>query len=738
MAIRGQFTINGRSFAVADSAFLEVFSTGTSTVRGTVSNDGLPVTMAASPQQLILASGGIAYLLNLDTNAFSAIAGSTFSGPVSQVAICTDFFLVLVKNSKEFAVSAALDATDWTSNGTAIVDVFPDNIVSMIVVNNQIWFYSDTQRAVYFESGNTFPFDYIQGSFGETGSAAQFAVVKMAGTILWLGRNERGQGTVLRAYGYNEQRVSNYAVEFAIQGYERIDDAIAFGYQDQGHNFYVIYFPTPSKTWVYDTDMNMWHERGFWLTSIAQFKAAHYQNHTFNFGKHLVGDWQSNNIYEMHIPVYANATWTFADDDGNPIRRVRRAAHISMEQKKQFFSRMQVYLESGLGPVPPFQGVAPATVITLQDSSGQLWALQVQDNGQLITGKVSSGTPQTIILEDSSRTHLFLLGILTDGRLTGSPVGTAISGTFVQANVNPLNGVWTPESTNGADFWSAHQVISNRAVPTNPVNPPSNPFGWDAISFYNAITWANDQTFTIVVGNLTNDGTNTSGLGVALRCGAAGAETDYECNILSLAGGVWEWEIGKSSGATFTELTGGTLAGPVNSGDSITGTVIGNTISLLINGTLIGSANDSDYASGAPGMVAIPDSVVTHTGVSSFTGTSLVSAGATTTSAYSMISMSGTRQYFLGVIPAGNLETFPGGGLIIARGPVVTMRYSKDSGHTWSDGVDRDCGQAGEYGKRVIWNRLGVSRDRVFEISTADPWGPRIIDGFVEYEQSEA
>ena len=727
MAIRGQFTINGRSFAVADSAFLEVFSTGTSTVRGTVSNDGLPVTMAASPQQLLLASGGIAYLLNLGTNAFSAIAGSTFSGPVSQVAICTDFFLVLVANSKEFAVSAALDATDWTSNGTAIVDVFPDNIVSMIVVNNQIWFFSDTQRAVYYESGNIFPFDYIEGSFGETGSAAQFSVVKMAGTLLWIGRNERGQGTVLRAYGYNEQRVSNYAIEFAMQGYDRIDDAIAFGYQDQGHNFYVIYFPTPSKTWVYDTDMSMWHERGFWLISIAQFRAAHYQNHTFNFGKHLVGDWQSNNIYEMHIPVKANGVWSFADDDGNTIRRVRRSAHISMEQKKQFFSRMQVFVESGLGPMPPLEGILPATAIILQDSTGQNWALQVQDNGQLITSKTTAGPPQSIILNASNSSQSFLLGITTGGILTATLAGSVIaSDSFTGANANPIGGNWTPVGTDGTTF-VANQRVSHTVETTAVTVSEAR-----GASFWNATSWPNDQRAQVTV--TVNAPSEIPSGGVVLRGSAGG--NGYLLEMETFSDGIQIlWNITKYLGGVATVLATGLQPSPLTTGDVISGQVIGNSLNIYRNSVLYGSAIDSDITSGSAGLAIACFTSITDLTVTAWSGGNPAATGV---SSYPLISVSGTRQYFLGVIPAGNLQTFPGGGIVIARGPVLTMRYSKDSGHTWSDGVDRDCGQAGEYKKRVIWNRLGVSRDRIFEISTADPWGCRVIDGFVEYEQSAA
>lgn len=723
MAIRGQFTINGRSFAVADSAFIEYFSNGTSAPRGTVANDGLPVTMAASPQQLMVASGGTAYVMDLGTNAFAALPGSTFAGPVSQVNICTDFFLVLVKNSKNFYVSGALDANDWTSNGNALVDVFPDNIVSMYVINNQIWFFSDTQRAVYFESGNVFPFDYIQGSFGETGSAAQFSPVKLDGTLFWLGRDDRGQGVVYRAYGYNQQRVSDYAIEMAIQSYSRIDDAIAFGYQDQGHNFYVLYFPTPSKTWIYDPGMQMWHERGFWLTSIAQFRAAHYQNHTFSFGKHLVGDWQSNVIYEMHVPVLTNGIWSFADDDGNPIRRVRRSPHISNEQKYQFFSRLQVFVESGLGPMPPLQGILPATAIILQDSGGQNWAVQVQDDGELITSKVSGGTPQQIVLSDSSGQFSYLLGIFigTDGkpRLTATAVSTSVS--FTGSDVNPLPAPWV-HIAGGGSFVPAKR-LGNQVVCS---------VTGDCDSAFTANGTFTDQSAQIVVGSATN-----GYWGVGLRMNPA-TGSEYALYVFNDGepAGMIGITISKVIAGVETILSFTSVTGTIATGDIIAGSVQGTTLQLSRNGSVIATASDSSLASGYFGFVLGTDSSPTDAGITSWQGSVLGLPAAV--SSYQLISVGGIRQYFLGVIPAGNLETFPGGGIIIARGPVITMRWSDDGAHTWSNGYDRDCGQAGEYKKRVIWNRLGRGRDRVFEISTADPWGCRIIDGYVEYEQSAA
>jgi hypothetical protein len=54
----------------------------------------------------------------------------------------------------------------------------------------------------------------------------------------------------------------------------------------------------------------------------------------------------------------------------------------------------------------------------------------------------------------------------------------------------------------------------------------------------------------------------------------------------------------------------------------------------------------------------------------------------------------------------------------------VMLRWSDDGGHTWSNEHWASMGKLGEYGKRVIWRRLGMTtklRDRVYEISGTDP-----------------
>lgn len=54
--------------------------------------------------------------------------------------------------------------------------------------------------------------------------------------------------------------------------------------------------------------------------------------------------------------------------------------------------------------------------------------------------------------------------------------------------------------------------------------------------------------------------------------------------------------------------------------------------------------------------------------------------------------------------------------------PVLSARFSKDGGETWSDLTQRSIGRTGQYAKRVVWNRLGQYRPPgfLFELWDSD------------------
>ena len=64
--------------------------------------------------------------------------------------------------------------------------------------------------------------------------------------------------------------------------------------------------------------------------------------------------------------------------------------------------------------------------------------------------------------------------------------------------------------------------------------------------------------------------------------------------------------------------------------------------------------------------------------------------------------------------------------------PQIMLQISDDGGKTWGNEIWRAAGKIGEYRKRLIWNRLGSSRDRVFRIKMTDPVKWVILGAYVD------
>ncbi len=59
---------------------------------------------------------------------------------------------------------------------------------------------------------------------------------------------------------------------------------------------------------------------------------------------------------------------------------------------------------------------------------------------------------------------------------------------------------------------------------------------------------------------------------------------------------------------------------------------------------------------------------------------------------------------------------------------LVSLRWSDDRGHAWGSPVSQSIGDIGEYRTSLLWQRLGMTRDRNFEISWSVPM-PTALQG---------
>jgi hypothetical protein len=278
-------------------------TTGTPTLIGTVSGTG-PVSIADNGAQIFFACNGPSFIYNINTDVFGPITDPDFPGAVT-VGFLDGYFVFNEPNSQKIWVTALLDGYDINALDFASAEGSPDGLVAVNVDHREAWLFGSDSVEVWYDAGLAdFPLTRIQGAFNELGCAAAFSVAKLDNTLFWLGTDARGQGIVYKANGYNGQRVSTHAVEWQIQQYGNISDAIAYTYQQDGHSFYVLTFPSANATWVYDAATQAWHERAGWDNGSF---TRHRSNCQCNFvGNIIVGDYQNGNIYTLDLDTYAD------------------------------------------------------------------------------------------------------------------------------------------------------------------------------------------------------------------------------------------------------------------------------------------------------------------------------------------------------------------------------------------------------------------------------------------------
>ncbi len=367
-SVAAECEINGRAFTVASGGFYEVLANGTAITYGPVAAGRAQ--MVASQSQVLILAGGMGYTFALATNTLTQITDPDFPVNPARAAISDSYFLVLEQGTQNVAFSALNDGTSWDALDFANAQGEPGNIVSIIVDHRQLWLLSSTHAEIYYDSGDaTNPWTRLEGAFSEQGCGAVDSAVKVDNTIMWLGSNPNGGGMVWRMNGYTPQRASTHAIESIWQSYPTIADASGYCYQEDGHTFYRLDFPSANQglgaTWVYDVSTALWHERTYFQNGIEQADLG--RTYMYAFGKHLVGDYQSGTIYEQSMD--------YATDDGAVIRGERTFPSAANGGKLTFYSTLRLLMDVGVGldAAADGPGADPQIVLELSDDGGRTW-----------------------------------------------------------------------------------------------------------------------------------------------------------------------------------------------------------------------------------------------------------------------------------------------------------------------------------------------------------------------------
>ena len=358
--IRGMHVFNNLIFFVSGPYLYSVNNAmQISSVLGTLSTSGGRVSMKdngltpTGGNQLIIVDGVKGYLYNVNTSTFSTISSPGFpTTGASTVAFMDGYFIVNNgQPSQSFYVSNLYDGSTWNSLATAAASGSSDPIMSIAIIHQNLFLIKQYASEFWYDAAvstsSGCPFSRIGGGVIDYGTGAPWSVAQGDNSLFFLGQirnNDAGEFIgVVEMNGMQPQVISTPAINYQISQFATILDAFGYCYSAEGHSFYVLTFPTANATFVYDSTSGFWHERSTYTSSPNQINRHVGNCYVYYNGKHLVGDWQSGNIFTMDSSILT--------DSGQPIISIRTSQTLydKGERDPLFISRLWVDCETGVG-----------------------------------------------------------------------------------------------------------------------------------------------------------------------------------------------------------------------------------------------------------------------------------------------------------------------------------------------------------------------------------------------------
>jgi len=385
-AIGDTITVTGGVYSQQATYTVATVSGGVVTGLTTVSN-GVYTIVPGTPSQTTTSGNGTGLTLTLTFGTGTGGTGSyvvSTSQTVSSTTLYALNFSVIPSNDGPFTGADVVDVVDnyfvynrpntqqfgstsplspiSPSLSFSSKDGSPDDLVSLIVDHRELYLLGEVSSEVWVDSG-LFPFAFqrIPGTSTQHGIAAKFSIARVGNSFAYVSRNIRGQAQIMMMNGYVPTRISTHAVEQTLTD-KYVGDARAWTYQLEGHEVYTVSFPTLNLTWAYDISTGMWH-KWLWVDNNNVYHRHRGNCHASFQGINLVGDYENGNVYQLDALNYT--------DNGDEIRRLRRAPHLISDYQRQYFHELQIHFQPGVG-LP--DGSSPQAMLRWSDDGGSTWS----------------------------------------------------------------------------------------------------------------------------------------------------------------------------------------------------------------------------------------------------------------------------------------------------------------------------------------------------------------------------
>lgn len=356
----GAIEHEGAAYFIVGTNVMSYDTTGTATNRGSINTSGGYVGVSSNGVtggQLTIVDGADGWVW--DGATLSQIVDAQFPSSPTDTCFIDGYTVVLDEDSDTFYLSDFYDSTAYSTVFTARAERNPDGLLRCCAYSRQLWLLGRNTTEVWYNSGNTFPFDPVPNMFLQYGIAAagSLAVHDEKG-LMWISRDTKSNLMPVHVTSSGSREIGPPQLLEKWRDYQTVEDAIAVSYQEGANTFYEVTFPTVQKTWVCNITNNYsWFEKQY-----TQDKRSLIQNHVFFNNKNLVGDYRNGNLYEIDHETYT--------DNGNYIARELTLYHISSTREQVRHVYLELEMETGVGLVSG-QGSDPLIWMQFSDDLGR-------------------------------------------------------------------------------------------------------------------------------------------------------------------------------------------------------------------------------------------------------------------------------------------------------------------------------------------------------------------------------
>ena len=255
----GIVTASGKFYVVSGNTVYEISTLGVATSLGTIDTSIGIVRMAENGTHVGIVDGTQGYYITIASDSLAQITDANFPDDATVIDFQDTYFIVNDPDTGDFYISANNDVTSWSATDKASVESSPDNLVSLISDHGELVLAGSRSMEVYYNSGDAnFPFDRISQAVLQVGCGAAHTLKSFDNNVMWLSEDDDGGRFIYQLSGaYRAVRVSNVAVETALEGVADISGAYAWVYKQRGHEFYCLQVPSLNTTWVFDASTRM-------------------------------------------------------------------------------------------------------------------------------------------------------------------------------------------------------------------------------------------------------------------------------------------------------------------------------------------------------------------------------------------------------------------------------------------------------------------------------------------------